>query len=346
LQRIKYLTYVLPVTLVFLISCGRGTSENKRAFYYWRTNFTLTAYEKQALQNFGIQKLYVRMFDVDWAVEVHDIIPVAEISFTEKPPAQLEVVPTIYITNRAMQNLNPANIETDARKIIMQAESICKKNAITFSEVQFDCDWSESTRDRYFALLNHIKEYLHQQHKQISATIRLHQVKYSRRTGVPPVDRGMLMFYNMGKLESAIRRNSIYNKDDAALYINHLKGYQLPLDVALPVFSLIIQTREQRIVDLINKSYLKEITQDSRFTKLKDDTYSVKSSFFLHGTYFMKDDILHIQQLSGQELREASDDVSEHVDRVTRTITLFDLDSLNLGNFNEKDIQHAFHRFD
>ena len=331
--------------MIFIISCGRGTSENKRAFYYWKTTFTLSAYEKQSLVNLGIQKLYVRMFDVDWAAEVNDIIPVAEIKFAQKPPAQMEIVPTIYITNRAMQNINQQNVELSSKKIIAQVEGICRKNSITCKEVQLDCDWTESTRDTYFALLNYIKEYLHKQDKQLSATIRLHQVKYSRRTGVPPVDRGMLMFYNMGKLESSPQRKSIYNKEDADLYTGSLKSYKLPLDVALPVFSLIIQTREQRIVDLINKSYLKEIMQDGRFSKLKDDTYCVKSSFFLHGTYFMKDDILHVEQLSGDELMDASVSAADHLGKSLRTITLFDLDSLNLGNFNEKDIQHAFHNF-
>jgi hypothetical protein len=285
------------------------------------------------------------MFDVDWAAEVHDIIPVAEISFAEKPPAQMEVIPTVYITNGAMQNLNPQSVELSSRKIITQVEGICKKNAITFKEVQFDCDWNESTRGKYFALLSYIKEYVHKQHKQLSATIRLHQVKYFRRTGVPPVDRGMLMFYNMGKLESLARRKSIYNKEDAGLYIGSLKSYKLPLDVALPVFSLILQTRDREIVDLINKSFLNDIMRDSRFKKLRNDAYIVQGSFFLHGVYFMKDDILHVEQLSGDELLDASQSVADHLNRNTRTITLFDLDSLNLRNFNEKDIQQAFHNF-
>lgn len=332
--------------MTLISSCGRGTSNNQRAFYYWKTNFSLSAYEKQALHNLEIQKLYIRLFDVDWAPEVNDIIPVGEIKFSEKPPANIEIIPTVFITNRAMQNLKLQSIEVGAQKIMSQIEGICSKNSIPYNEVQIDCDWSDGTRVTYFTFLDNIKKHLHEQHKQISATIRLHQVKYAKRTGVPPVDRGMLMFYNMGKLESTTQRNSIYNKEDAGLYINYVHGYKLPLDAALPVFSQILQIREQKIVDLINKSFLYDIEHDNRFRKLPNGTYLVQNSFFLHGVYFMKDDILHVETITGDELLEASECLAGHLNKIKRTITLFDLDSLNLRNFNEKDIQQAFYFFD
>jgi hypothetical protein len=34
--------------------------------------------------------------------------------------------------------------------------------------------------------------------KKLSATIRLHQVKYFKKTKIPNVDSGVLMYYNMG----------------------------------------------------------------------------------------------------------------------------------------------------
>ncbi len=327
-------------------SCGRGTSENQRAFYYWKTNFHLTAYEKHSLHELGITKLYVRLFDVDWAAELDDIIPVGEITFSEKPPVSTEIIPTVFITNRAIQNLKLQNIDTAAQKIMSQIEGMCNKNSIAFKEVQIDCDWSDGTRVKYFTLLDKMKNHLHLQRKQISATIRLHQIKYSKRTGVPPVDRGMLMFYNIGKLEATTQRNSIYNKDDAGLYISYLQGYKLPLDAALPIFSQILQIRQQKIVDLINKSFVCDILKDDRFRKMPNGTYIVQSSFFLHGVYFMKNDILQIERLSGDELLEAAESLAGHINKSKRTITLFDLDSLNLGNFNEKDIQQTFSYFD
>jgi len=54
---------------------------------------------------------------------------------------------------------------------------------------------------------------------------------------VPPVDKGLLMFYNMGKISPDLNaRNSIYNRADAEAYLESLPNYRLSLDVALPVF--------------------------------------------------------------------------------------------------------------
>ena len=77
----------------------------------------------------------------------------------------------------------------------------------------------------------------------LSATIRLHQVKYYKQAGIPPVDRGMLMFYNMGKLNALTAENSIYNSNDAAGYIETVDDYPLKLDLALPAFSWAVHFR-------------------------------------------------------------------------------------------------------
>ncbi len=45
----------------------------------------------------------------------------------------------------------------------------------------------------------------------LSSTIRLHQIKYRERTGVPPVERGMLMFYNMGQFSADPEARAIFD---------------------------------------------------------------------------------------------------------------------------------------
>ncbi|MGG2305049.1 hypothetical protein ACE4Z6_26875, partial [Salmonella enterica] len=93
---------------------------------------------------------------------------------------------------------------------------------------QIDCDWTLGTKEKYFSLLKRIKERMA---LPLSCTIRLHQVKYQAKTGVPPVDRGMLMYYNMGHVEGATETNSIYDPANADKYVSYVKDYPLPLDV-------------------------------------------------------------------------------------------------------------------
>ena len=92
-------------------------------------------------------------------------------------------------------------------------------NHLKFKELQIDCDWTESTRDKYFHLLSTLRNELERNKQIISATIRLHQVKYAAITGIPPVHRGMLMYYNMGKI-NATDNNSVYDKKIAEKYIS------------------------------------------------------------------------------------------------------------------------------
>ncbi len=62
-------------------------------------------------------------------------------------------------------------------------------------EIQIDCDWTERTRNAYFQLLTALKREPFLQGKILSATIRLHQVKYVQRSGIPPADRGRVCFF-------------------------------------------------------------------------------------------------------------------------------------------------------
>ena len=83
---------------------------------------------------------------------------------------------------------------------------------------------------------------------QLSATIRLHQVKYREETGVPPVDYGVLMYYNMGHI-SAMGANSIYDRSTALRYLGKLREYPLPLDIALPMFAWGVHSADGQVLN-------------------------------------------------------------------------------------------------
>jgi primosomal protein N' len=54
---------------------------------------------------------------------------------------------------------------------------------------------------------------------------------------VPPVDYGVLMVYNTGDPRKFMERNPILDIRDVAPYLGYLKGYELPLAAAYPVYS-------------------------------------------------------------------------------------------------------------
>src|SRR5665213_722628 len=200
IHRKKHLAPILSaLILLIIISCKHASHKPDRAFYYWRSNFNLLGRDVSYLKNVGVDKLYLHFFDVTWNEQQSKPLPVDEIKFGTEPGSKFNYVPVVFISNKVLEESYFDSIPVLATHIYDEVEHIATENKITYQELQFDCDWTDATRTKYFKLLNFLHGKLTAEGKILSATIRLHQVKYADRTGVPPVDRGMLMFYNMGR---------------------------------------------------------------------------------------------------------------------------------------------------
>lgn len=324
---------------VLLFSCSQKHEENTGAFYYWKTVYKVSPAELDLLKNLSIKKIYLRMFDVDWDQLSNAPVPLGQITFADKPDVGFEFVPVVFITNKTFQKISQDQVSNLVEKIYIQVKTICKDNFISYREFQLDCDWTESTREKYFALIEQLKEKLHKENILLSATIRLHQIKYFQRTGIPSVDRGMLMFYNMGVINPSSKTNSIYNDNDAGKYTGYFKNYKLHLDIALPIFSWVIHSRQGEVIGLLDKKYIDDLRNDHRFTTLAEDIFAAGSSFFLHGKYFMKGDQLKVEDVSPALCDIAARKAAANLINEKRSIAFFDLDTLNISRYYEKDFK-------
>lgn len=201
--------------------CGAA----RGSFYFWKTREALPAPE--AIARFRVDHLYVRLFDVDLDGTGRPV-PVAPRS--PVPPGYgVRVTPVIYLTVRSLRTARTAELAAQIVRLVRVLVPAA-------TDLQLDCDWTNTSRAHYFALIEEIKKITKW---KLSATIRLHQLKFHRRTGVPPVDRGVLMFYNMGDLRNPAETNSILNLNTAEPYLKDFNSaaYPLPLDLALPYFS-------------------------------------------------------------------------------------------------------------
>ncbi len=105
---------------------------------------------------------------------------------------------------KKIHQLNELNKES---RLMLWINQINKSVSIKCRALQIDCDWTTKTAPKYFYFLQQIREKLDAHEDggtfaslaMLSATIRLHQVKYPEKSGMPPVDKGVLMFYNMGE---------------------------------------------------------------------------------------------------------------------------------------------------
>ena len=199
------------------------------AVYYWRTDLRLDSTEKAFLQQYHINKVYCRYFDVVMNDEGTEPKPNATISFSDTLPSDIEMIPTVYITEDCMHQKH----EGLAEKIVKRIQQMNETNDILgVREIQIDCDYTSRSRKTYYEFLKEVK---HAWGKTLSTTIRLHQLSME----VPPVDYGALMVYNTGDPRKWEERNPILDYRDVYPYLKQLDKYQLPLATAYPVFQWI-----------------------------------------------------------------------------------------------------------
>ncbi|MCT7650149.1 hypothetical protein N5U19_04585 [Aliarcobacter butzleri] len=278
----KKIVILISLILVFALIVFSYNKTQKKdiqiSFYSWENSF-----EEQNIN----EKLYIKVLDVNFSTKL-------ELLKTNLKETPKNFIPVIYITNETMKNVDYSLLS----KAILETLKNYK-----FDEIQIDCDWSLSTRSNYFNLLEDLKEKLN---KTISATIRLHQIKYYTKTGIPPVDYGVLMYYNMSNIGDFNTKNSILDNEIAKKYHYNFDTYPLKLKLALPLYSQAIQFREEKAISLFEGVEEKDFNND--FEKLENNRYKVLNSHYFKGRYIYKDDIFRLENSNEQDIKIALKD--------------------------------------
>lgn len=334
---------VLGLTLVFgfgvLWTRHESSSPPKRAFYYWKTRWVGSPQVQSTLSQNAIGTLYMRFFDVGWDEVGRAAHPISALEFASPVPERVEIIPVVYLVNNVFLNIPYRDVEQLAQNVGQKIDRMASDQGIRFGQVQIDCDWTDGSRRNYFHFAELLNRQLQEQGKTLSATIRLHQVKYAERTGVPPVDRGMLMFYNFGRIQADATRSSIFNAQDASLYASFIESYRLPLDVVLPLFSWTVHSREGEVVGLSEELTAEELDSFEGFQKLSPNRYTVQRSFFFHGRYFVRGDRIVIEETTPEMTQAAARLAKRGAGKKKyATVALFDLDERHLEKFEPATI--------
>ncbi|SHL26430.1 hypothetical protein [Flavobacterium saccharophilum] len=320
--------------LIFFIFLITACSKNDKpivAFYYWKTVFRLSTTEREVLKENNVKKLYIRYFDIRLHPKTTEPIPVSPIHFQENI-GTFDIVPVVFIQNKVLLK---ANIDIDdlAKKTLHLVNQISISNKINCFEIQIDCDWTLASKDNY---LKFIERFRKLSNKKLSATIRLHQVKYFKKTKIPNVDSGVLMYYNMGTI-APDSVNSIYDHEIAGRYLKSLKKYPLHLDIALPIYSWAIHIRNQKVIGLRSKLNVAELKKDKNFEQFENLFFKVKKSNYKNGFFYEEGDVLKIEAISAEDLKTMGEELNENVANTPKEIIFYDLDEFNLKNY-EKNI--------
>jgi hypothetical protein len=350
------LSFLLLLFALWQMGTLKRTSAT-RAIYYWKTSFEKNTYgnerENDFIQKHEIKKMYVKLLDVDYS-DGAGIFPASKTRIEYYPGEFVDstfYIPVIYITNQVLLHLDSANMDYYAKNFISNALRLETHIHRPVKEIQIDCDWTKSTRDTYFKLLLCMKKWAPQY--QYSVTLRLYPYKYRNELGIPPVNRVMLMVYNIDNARNYKQANSIFNVNEAAKYLRK-KNYPLPMDYALPVFSWTLVYRNHQFLRVFTNNIIPEINTniyagqiDSRLLKrLEPNLFLVVKPNRGYDPYSLKSgDILKVESCGEKELIEASLLISRLPFTPQTTIALFDLDPNDLEKISYEKIEAAYAPF-
>ena len=303
--------------VVMLAGCRREehTAQPQRSVYCWQTTFapddsTVAAFIRRE----HITHIYLRYFDV--VLTNGTPMPNASVNVTGRVPKGVTVVPVVYITNDCMKAIGQNHTEaTDlANKILRRVGQMTSTLQLgPVSELQIDCDWTITTRRTYFDFLSVLRDLAHEQHLQLSTTIRFHQLTQP----VPPADRGVLMAYNTGDVRDISNRYPILNIADVRPYLRYLSTYQLPLSTAYPIFSWRVLFRGGHFVGILHS----------------DDDYPI-----------LPGDKIITRDTDLRHILEAHQTISELRPDAHDEIILYDLQTNNIKRFQASDYEKIYHR--
>lgn len=344
----RYFAFLSLLGLVFVTTwmcCSSSTQEPAaaRGFYYWKTTLNFSDEDWQLADSMGLNKLYLRYFDVDWS-DAHQMpVPISEINVpwggeldpTEQAnpaaPYDLNLCPVVYVTNRVfLHDYHPDSLALRISRKVMgitshlvqnkgrmmgvpdgafnemeweKYDSLIQAYAQNLKHIQIDCDWTPKTREAYFAFLQALKR--QNPNWEIHCTIRMHQYRDPQQTGVPPADRGMLMCYNLAPPDDYKTRDAIF---DEALFAGYFKDhtYPLSLDVALPLFSWGSLFHEGQFKGLASDLYLDDLQADPNLQALNDNKFRFLQDTVYTGIFVREGDELRLDEASPEELAQAA----------------------------------------
>ncbi len=291
---------LLFLGLLFFSSCTKQESKNQLSFYHWKSKAEFLPAYQQALEKTQSNKIYLHYFDIEVVKEPNynsdGIFPTYVLKEVDEAYKGFEIVPVIYISNRVLlsEKLGIRNLSEKITKLVHQISEQHFGKAI--KKIQMDCDWTASTRDAYFNLLRLLEDEF-----EINATIRLHQIKFQKKTGVPPVKSGTLMLYNVGDLKNK-DENSILESEMVGQYINENTDYPIKLNLGLPLFSQTVIYSKKGQIKLIRNSEREVMENDPHFTKINESNFELAKDTLYKGFYLSKGYQLKLEELKESEI--------------------------------------------
>jgi len=324
--------------LLFLLTACKHERKVDTSFYYWKTVYQGNPLQINNLKHFHSSKLYIRIMDIN-NDENGNPAPVSPIVFKSHLPDTLRIVPVVFIVNDILKNMDTTQLKILSGHIIHYIDSkIQQAGKKDYTELQIDCDWTMTTRDNYFFLLNQISKTTAARHQTLSSTLRLHQLKNQSSSGIPPVGRVMLMCYNMGNLRKYGNQNSILELSELKKYLGqNLSDYPLAVDIGLPLFSWAVAFRNKQYSGISKKLNYTLLNDENQFKFIGKNLYRAIIDLPEYG--LLNGDEIRWEAVSENDLNQAAAYISPFIKTDSLTIIYFHLDNELINTYSYASLE-------
>lgn len=354
-----------------------------RSFCYWKTNHDASSTDDSLAKSIKLNHMYVRFFDVDWNPYANEPLPVATIHSVNWDIEKIEITPSVFITNEVLLLANKNQLDSLANRIRKRVESVLEeykieqaqekayqivqkkynssdrdhkiwlntdsvakiekqKIKLNCKEILVDCDWTEKSKKKYFYFLEKLKMNFPQY--ALSATIRLWQYKYRDKAGIPPVDNGLLMCYNLSSPADYKSTNSIGTSKEVEDYIVQ-GGYKLPLNLALPLYSWSVVFRGNQFKGILS-DYDAFEKDTVRFKRISPDHYLFQDDVLIGDTYFRNGDEIRTEKISDTEIKKIIGILKSKIVITDQTrVTFFSFDKKYINDYGTEAISSYYSLF-
>lgn len=310
------LRYIIAMFFLLCLTACAKKHAPIISFYYWQQSNDFDTNTEDWMKKTAAQKYYVHVMDVVWNETAQIPMPTTKTAVNSSNPiTSKELVPVVFIHEGVFRKINKDSISSLARAIIKTSKQfmqLSKPSNARLAELQIDCDWTKSTTSKYFALLEEIKRQAPD--ILLGATIRLYPYRYPKAMGVPPVDYGVLMCYNLENIKEASTKNSILDIDVLKKY-KLGSPYALPLKPALPMFGWYAWFRNGKFKNIIYAAQGMSGNKD-----LIGDAEQVIKDTVLAGQYIRKGDRLRNEFPSVETIQEAKNIILNKMPETTEII--------------------------
>ena len=312
---------------------GSDSSSGTRGVYHWKTTFDLSDDDCEFIRDHSVDQLYMRMFDVgmeyEWKQSSREsVIPLGTTEFVSPVPEGCRVIPAVYITQKALIAYDGAEAEL-ADMIVDRIYAMVSWNDLgQIDEIQYDCDWTSTTRPMFERLCERTRSRLHEKGAVLSGTIRLHQIEEAYY----PFDKGVVMIYNTGSLYDANAKNSILCYDDVYKYLSvekRVARFIKAREENCPVMEMAYPTYGWGVVYTWNGEFKRLVSSPEEYEAsraemaLWDEQVRWETSEI--------DEVLRVKEL-----------VDNTIGQVSQGNVIYHLDSKNLKNYSSYEIENLY----